>query len=207
MNPYNNNNLKYPLTETEMNLIDNVWEFMNNFRETKITRDKYRRHIFKTIRQKYQVDEFYNLENITEKLYWNLATKIKEIIDLQPNLHVKKDFDLNQVENKILRRNTKIKESNIKKTHIITKKGNLVYKYNYPDDLDLLVGSIIINRSIYETIMGNEEELFNIEIEPYNNIIEFDYSYPNLNTIKSFVNNKEKRINNIISMYYEDRKI
>jgi hypothetical protein len=50
--------------------------------------------------------------------------------------------------------------------------------------------------------MSESEEIFNIEIEPYNNIVEFDYPYPNLNTIKSFVDTKEQRIEKIREMYY-----
>jgi hypothetical protein len=204
-NPYNNIKLKFPLSERELKNIDKVWEFINDFRETKITRNKYKKYIIKKLKNKYDIKDFYNLENVVEKLYWNLAQKIKEEINLKPEIFYKETFDLNQTKNKILMRNNKIKESTIDKTYIITKSNKLLYKYRYPNDLDLLVSSIMINRSIYETIMSDEAEIFNLEIEPYSNIVEFDYMYPNLNTIKSFTKTKSERMNNIKNMYYDDK--
>jgi hypothetical protein len=206
INPYNNNKLKFPLLKKELKILDKVWEFMNDFRDTKITRSKYKKYIVLKIKNKYNINDFYNFEKIVEKIYWNLVTKIKqEMDDLKPEIFVKEKFDLNKTKNKILMRNNKIKESTIEKTYIITKSNKLLYKYKYPDDLDLLVGSIMINRSVYETIMSEEADIFNMEIEPYNNITEFDYPYPNLNTIKSFTKSKKERINNIHNMYYYDR--
>jgi hypothetical protein len=204
-NPYNNSNLKYPLLESEVKLIDNVWEFINKFRETFLTRGKYRRNIKNKIRQQYSIEEFYRYEKIVEKIYWNLANKIKSEINWDPKIYIKRKFNLNNIENRILKRNVKVKESNVNKTYVITENNELIYKYKYPDDLDILVSSIMINRSIYETIMSDEEDIFNIDIEPYNNIVEFDYLFPNLNTIKSFVNNKSERINKISKMYYKDK--
>jgi hypothetical protein len=40
--------------------------------------------------------------------------------------------------------------------------------------------------------------------EPYNSIIEFDYPFPNLNTIKPFVFSIKERLQNINHMYYSD---
>jgi hypothetical protein len=202
-NPYNNNNLKYSFSENEMKIIDNVWEFINYFRETFLTRGKYRRNIKNKIRQKYSIEEFYKYEKIVEKLYWNLVNKIKSEINLDQKIYIKRKFNLKNIENRILKRNVKVKESNVNKTYVITDNNELIYKYKYPDDLDITVSSIMINRSVYETIMSDEENIFNIDIEPYNNIVEFDYLFPNLNTIKSFVNNKNERINKISKMFYD----
>jgi hypothetical protein len=205
INPYNNKNLKFPLLKKELKVLDKVWEFINDFRETKITRSKYKKYITEKIINKYDINDFYNLEKIVEKIYWNLVTKIKKdknLKYLKPEIFFKEKYDLNETKNKILMRNNKIKESTVEKTFVVTKSNKLLYKYKYPNDLDLLVSSIMINRSVYETIMSEEAEIFSIEIEPYNNIIEFDYPYPNLNTIKSFTKSKEERMNNIRNMYY-----
>lgn len=206
-NPYNNKNLKYLLSKNEINEIDNVWEFLSIFRETFLTRGKYRRNIKMKIVEKYTIDEFYKLEKIAEKIYWNLEDKIKNEVEKEINfkskIYVKKKFDLRQMENKIFRRNIKITESNINKSYVITENNEFLYKYKYPDDMDILISSIMVNRSIYETIMSDEESIYNLEIEPYNNIVEFDYLLPNLNTIKSFAYNKNDRIKNISKMYYE----
>lgn len=200
-NPYNNKNLKFRLSDGEIKKLDRVWIFLDNFRVSYLTRDKYMREIKKKINKKYGVDKFYMYEKIVEKIYWNLVEKIKNDINFKPKLYLRKEYDLKTMENKILKRNVKIKESMVKKTYVVTKNNELIYKFNYPDDLDLLVSSIMINRSVYETIMSGEENLFNIMIEPYNNIIEFDFPFPNLNTIKSFSYSKDKRMENIESVY------
>lgn len=203
-NPYNDKILKFPLLKNEIKILDKVWEFMDDFRETKLTRNKYKKYIINKMNKKYSIYDFYKLEKIVEKIYWNLAIKIKNDVQLKPEIFFKKKFDSKEIKNKILMRNNKIKESTVGKTYIITKNNKLFYKYKYPNDLDLFVSSIIINRSIYETIMSEEVEIFNIEIEPYNNIVEFDYMYPNLNTIKSFALSKGDRIKNIKDLYYNN---
>lgn len=204
INPYNNNNLKFSLSDIELKLIDDVWEFINKFRKTMLTRRKYKEFISKKIKKNYTIDQFYNLEKIVEKMYWNLSLKIKKDIDIKSEIFLKRNYNLEKLKDKILKRNVKIKKSTIEKTFITTKNGDLLYKYNYPNDIDLLISSIIINRSIYETIMSEEEYIFNIEIEPYNNIVEFDYAFPNLNTIKFFTTDKNTRLKNISKMYYND---
>ncbi len=81
-----------------------------------------------------------------------------------------------------------------------------MYKYNYPNDFDMLIFSIMINRSTYETILSNPyitlNEINNLIKNPYTSIIEFDYPFPNLNTIKPFVYSMKERIENIKKMYY-----
>jgi hypothetical protein len=207
LNPYNNKNLKYQLSDKEIENLDKVWEFIDDFRETKITRNQYTKYITKKINKKYKIEDFYKYEKITEKIYWNLINKIKSEINIQSEIFNKKNFNTSQikeVQNKILMRNNKMKESTINKAFIITNNNTLLYKYKYPDDLDLLAASIIINRSTYESIMSNASSIYNIEIEPYNNIIEFDYPFPNFNTIKSFTKTKKERINNIYKKYYKN---
>jgi hypothetical protein len=197
-----NNNLKFPLDDNEIKNIDNVWNFMNKFRITELTRYKYRNKITNKIKNDYLLEEFYEFEIIAEKLYWNLAFKIKEEIDLSNQVYVKKEYDIKNIKNKILMRSQKIKRSNLRKSYVITKNKIFLYKYEYPNDFDLLIASIIQNRSLYETIMANPSLIYSIEINPYNNNIEFDYPYPNLNTIKPFSKSKKKRINNIKNLYY-----
>jgi hypothetical protein len=219
VNPYNNIKLNFSLDQKEIKLLDKVWEFINDFRETKLTRNKYTKYIIEKIKKKYKINEFYIYENITEKIYWNLVDKIKndheiksEIFFKNINQNIPKNMIKNMIKDviketkrKILMRNNKIKESTIKKTFITTSK-NILYKYNYPDDLDLIVASVIINRSLYETIMSENKSIFDIDIiiEPYNNIIEFDFPFPNLNTIKPFTKSKKERIINIYNEYYKN---
>ena len=50
--------------------------------------------------------------------------------------------------------------------------------------------------------MGDKADISNLQIEPYNNTIEYDYPYPNLNTIEPFAIDNKRRIQNIKNMYY-----
>jgi len=206
INPYNNN-FKYNLSDDEIKLIDKIWQFIDDFRETKLNRNKYRKYIINKIKNDYTLDQFCTFEEIVEKMYWNLYYKIKDNYNFTSDIFIKRDFNLNNMENKILSKNTKIKESTVRKTYFITQNNHLLYKYEYPNDLDLLMSSIMINRSLYETIMGNSIDIYKIKIEPYNNIIEFDYPFPNLNTIKKSKESREKRCHNINKLYYENNSI
>jgi hypothetical protein len=42
-----------------------------------------------------------------------------------------------------------------------------------------------------------------LDIEPYYNNIEFDYPFPNLNTIKPFAVDRNTRMEKIQKMYYD----
>lgn len=202
-NSYKDDNLKYPLTNDEIKLIDEVWKFINIFRKSAISRSIYRRTIIDKIKKKYNVDEFYKLEKIVEKMYWNLFYKLSREIDLNPKIYIKEEFDLKDMTNKILMRNNNITQSNIKKTYIVTKNNKMIYKYDYPNEIDLLIYSIMINRGVYESIMTNTSSIFEIDILPYSSNIEFDYPYPNFNTIKGFTTNNNERKSKIQKMYYD----
>lgn len=201
MNLYKN---KYALTQREILLIDRAWELLYDLSDTEISRYKYRKKIIEKVRNKYTKQEFYTLEIIIEKMYWNLIDKIKKIFDVDPSLYKKSGkMKINTVINQIYKNNKRAKESNIRKSYIHNpKRQEIIYKYNYPNNLDMISSSIIIHRSTYETIMGNQTDISDLQIEPYNNIIEYDYPYPNLNTIAPFVTDNKRRIKNINDMYY-----
>ena len=44
-NPYHNNQLKYKLDNNEIEILDDAWKFIKDFRITKISRTKYREYI------------------------------------------------------------------------------------------------------------------------------------------------------------------
>jgi hypothetical protein len=199
-NPYNNKDLIYILTEKELSLIDEVWILINIFNNTELTRNKYRKIIINIIKNRYTIEKFYELEIIIEKMYWNLVNKIKLYFFVNNKIKSKETNNIEKIKNKILIKNKNITLSNIRKSYIC-ENNKILYKYDYPNELDMISTSIMINRSIYETIMIN----INIYefIEPYNNM-EFDYPFPNLNTIKPFSFNEETRFENIKKMYYDD---
>jgi hypothetical protein len=201
-NPYLGEKIKYKLDDEEIKKIDHVWKFIKYFRSTKISRSKYRKYMINKIKLNYTTEEFYKYEIIIEKMYWNLFYKIKNDIVFDPKIYIKKNFNLKYIINNILKKNNNIKESNVRKTFIICD-DIILYKYDYPNNIDKLLYSIMINRGFYETIMLDDKLLYKFDLKPYNNNIEFDYAFPNLNTIKEFTKSTEIRLENIKKMYYD----
>jgi len=64
--------LKYPLTKEEESQLKKVWEFINAFKSDMTDTSEYRKHLIEKIRKKYDVDQFYELEKIANKMFWNL---------------------------------------------------------------------------------------------------------------------------------------
>lgn len=64
--------LKYPLTKDEKNKINNVWEFIDAFKGNTLNTTDYRINLIEIIRKKYDTKEFYELETIATKMFWNL---------------------------------------------------------------------------------------------------------------------------------------
>lgn len=201
-NAYTNKTNRFKFKIKELKNLDKAWNLINEFRITKISRAKYRKNIIDKINNKYTLDQFYYIEIIIEKMYWNLRDKLKLIFDEQHKYKKTSKVDsLHEIQDNILIKNKKATLSNIRKSYIENDKS-IFYVYDYPNDFDLIVSSVMINRSAYETIMEDIVDIFNLNIDPYTNIIEFDYPFPNLNTIKPFAYSKIKRLDNILNLYY-----
>src|SRR5690348_10497943 len=69
---YSGNHLKYPLSQSEHDILDAVWSFIDKFRFLTYGLHEYRSKIIDTIRKDYTPEKFYELERIAEKLFWNL---------------------------------------------------------------------------------------------------------------------------------------
>ena len=80
-NIYMNNKLKYPLTQNEYDNLDKVWYLISIFDIPFVFITDYRNYLVKTIRKKYTIDEFYELEMIIEKLFWNLRWVMFPLFD------------------------------------------------------------------------------------------------------------------------------
>ncbi len=64
--------LKHPLTNDEMDELDNAWKFLSYFKTSYEFVSEYRKYIIDTIRDNYTLELFYRYEIIIEKLFWNL---------------------------------------------------------------------------------------------------------------------------------------
>lgn len=206
MNPYNNKFIFHPLSRGELILTDNVWKFMRDFQDGTLTRTLYIKHIIKKISNMYSQIDFLIYEIIAEKLYWNLFDLITHLINIAHTEKIYKNNDKLKSYHKLLKHSL-VGKTSLRKVFIHNSKNNTyLYKYKYPNDLDLLLFSIIANRSTYETIMSNPEitlgDIDQLIKEPYNSLIEFDYPFPNLNTVVPLTSTMKERMKNIKLMYY-----
>lgn len=206
MNPYNNKYIFHPLSKEEIFLIDKVWIFINEFKEVSLTKSLYINKIIQSIKKLYSPVDFLIYETITEKLYWNAFNVIVDKIYVYDTIKENYKINKSQTLHKLLKESL-IGKSSLRKAYIYNKKHHsYMYKYNYPNDLDLLLFSMMINRSTYETILSNPnitlDEINNLIPNQYNSIIEFDYPFPNLNTIKPFSYSMKERLANINNLYY-----
>ena len=71
-NIYTNINLKYPINTEEHKNINKVWELINIYNKPFVSITDKRNYLIKNIKKKYTIEEFYYLESIIEKLFWNL---------------------------------------------------------------------------------------------------------------------------------------
>jgi len=105
--------------------------------------------------------------------------------------------------NEIMQSSSLIPESSINKV-IVVKHNNLYYKSMYPNDMDVIIASIMSNRSSYETILLGHKYLTIDDIHHImGNYVSIDYVFPNFNTIVPFVYDKQKRLEKIVNMYFK----
>jgi len=69
---YKSQYFRYKLDDKELNLIDKTWDFIELFTKRFLFLEDYRDYIIKKIRKKYTPEEFYQLETIANKLFWNM---------------------------------------------------------------------------------------------------------------------------------------
>lgn len=88
---YQDKLLKYPLTDYEYNIIDDVWNFIKIFDKQFIFISDYRKYIINNIRKKYTPEEFFLFESIANKLFWNLRWLLFPLWHI-PNI-TKKEYE------------------------------------------------------------------------------------------------------------------
>lgn len=204
-NPYNNKYIFKILSNHEIYLIDKVWKFINSFKEEVLTKSEYISLIINKIKFNYSAIDFFIYETIVEKMYWNLFYVIVDKVYVGDK--IKENFKITQTQVfRNLLKNSLIGKSSLRKAFVHNKKHHsYMYKYDYPNTLDLILFQIMSNRSTYETILSNPDltlDEINSLVEPYQSEIEFDYPFPNLNTIKPFVYSSKERLSNIKKYYY-----
>jgi hypothetical protein len=201
-NPYNNNYNKFDFTIEELKFIDESWKLIESFNTSYLTKMELREKTIKLVNKNYSIIEFDKLEIIIEKMFWNMIFLLNKILEnnfIEQNIKQKdSSYGINKQIKKVYLKNKILSESYVNK--IIINKDNLIYyKYIYPNNFDIIISSIMTDRIIYETVYNNIDKLdinFIQTIISNINIKEnFDYLFPNINTMIPFCyNNRIERI-------------
>lgn len=203
---YRDNNLRYKLNNNEYILLDKAWELIEVFKNGIITMHPHRNNLINMIRNKYTIDEFSELEKILEKLFWNLRSSINyenERLNITEynldELHLvknklKEDIYYRSFVNKIINIDDKNKKIYYKK---MEGSANILAK----DYFNLLTGTILFDRNIYEQVMKKNLDTKDIKLPEY--YFQMDYGFPNLNLCCPLIGSDKLRKKKIQKMFYD----
>lgn len=180
---YKDNYLKFPLSDEEYNNIDKVWNFIEEITVPYISFSDYRNYIIKTIRKKYDIEQFYFLENIANKLLWNLRWKLFPVLQNnnitidEYNEFVKNNYEnMNDIPNELLQ---------IDKIYYIDN-ADLQKKINQNKLMEINYYRSFINKLL---IVDNDKKIIHIkEMEGSSDI--FSKNYFNLLSFTIFIKRK-----------------
>lgn len=218
-------NLKYKLNNEEIELLDDVWEFIEILSTNFLYLSDTRNNIIKQIRIIYSPDEFFKLESIANKLLWNLRYVMHYIWTGQKDntlpyhltLCKTKLYSDNSERDKKLKK-IKLKyaghyyRSFINKIIIVDKNNKKIYykpmegssnifQKNY---FNLMTSSIMKDRHLYNIVMNNPKIIFKLNIPISQYYYQFDYLFPNLNFCDYDIGSYDDKMDRIKKLYYYD---
>jgi hypothetical protein len=185
--------LKYNLTEEEQNseYIDKCWQFVEDLDNTYIFPSEYRKTVINAIRNKYTIDEFYELEKTIDKMFWNLRWMLYPIWMDNDNINC-----INDIYEYINKANTEQISNALTLCKCI--------KYDNNQDCDEIISSHnIFDSTFYRSFINNmvlidkSKKIIYIKQNEGSSII-FSKNYFNVYTYNILKNRKlyEKIINN-----------
>lgn len=206
---YMSNLLKYPLTEDEYNKLDEVWEFIESFNIGHITISEYRKKIIDRIKRRYNIKNFYDLEMISEKIFWNLKSALEHKFDFEENI---KKYNFDEFD-KIIEnlKNDNYYRSFINKIVNINFEENKIYYRPMEGSCGIfkksLIGEVLsnlfFNKTKYEIFMQNK--LLDDDLLKTNKIYyQLDFGFPNLNLCEPFLYKNKNRFERINYMYFDN---
>lgn len=210
---YQGDHLEYPLTESEYEQLEDVWDFIKKFKFLTYGLHDYRSKLINIIKKKYTNEEFLNLEIITEKLFWNLRDKTYNFFLTRDQNNINdllqlKEGSYGDLLNDMYKDNSY--RSFINKLILIDDVNNKCYYKKIEgsceifnkNKFNLYTSVVLFNRNLYELVMANPEKIINTCTPEY--YYEYDYPFPNLNFGRPFIQTEEYRMKRINRMYYEN---
>lgn len=206
---YTNNNLGYALSDSELDKIDKVWELINVFNKGIITMRDYRVNVINEIHKSYTVEDFFELERIAEKIYWNMRYKLNENGLTDETIVETKMEDFGLIKKRLKEDNyyrsfiNKIVNIDDVNKKIYYKKMEGSAKILAKNNFNLLTHTILFDRNIYERVMNGTIDIKNIVLPEY--YFQMDYGFPNLNIVKPFIGSDNFRKQKIEKMYFDEK--
>jgi len=222
MSIYTHNTLKYPLTNDEYHQIDSVWKFVTIFTKPFLFLSDQRTYIIQKINESYSLEQFYLLECILNKLFWNLRHKLvplwlgeknKQLDDIPNTLTScikiqckSKDDIKHHIRNYKLQNN--YYRSFINKLVIIDRDVVYFKKMEgssgifHQNNFNLTTITVLLDRQLYEAVMLNPNDAMNINLAKFYH--QGDYLFPNLNFCVYQFGSSEERKERIKKMYYSE---
>ncbi len=205
---YTATTLSHPLDPSERIIIDDVWEFIKCFQHNFIFVSDYRDDVITKVQNRYTPQQFLQYESIANKLYWNLRDHLQPPTDtiIEPIAYT--DLDDAIKESKVL--NHTYYRSFINKIVIADETNSLLYTKRMEgssdifanNDFNLCTLTILFDRSTYEQVMLDSLDANTIELPEH--YLEYDYAFPNINTMVYTIGSKKQRLDRIRKMYFVD---
>lgn len=202
MDVYTDPSLKHPLNDDEYKVINEAWN-LNKFLDKNIglviNVESYRKDLIKTISKRYTRDQFYVLEEIINKLFWNLRDRLEPIFFENGNTSSGCQV-LNFNENNLEKLASQYR-SNINKRVIVDRKISKIIHIKDPDNFfNNFTSMIMTDRSTYEDMISNPRRMPYFRVDRY--YFKYDYGFPNINYCKYWFGTLEQRLDRIKKMYY-----
>jgi len=164
------------------------------------------------INNKYDLDDFYDLELIIEKLLWNLKNKLNYLYQDEQNC-INQIFSLDEKGlesclNKFYDDNSY--RSFINKLILMSDTNNKIYHRNMEgsndifnkNDLNLRTWYSLKDKTTYESVITDPKKVKTINVPSL--YYTLDYGFPNLNFGKPFIQSGGFRRNKIKKMFYDN---
>jgi hypothetical protein len=206
--------LKYPLAKDEYKAIKHVWDFLNIFDmdSDSINSDEdmfestvynYRENLIEHIYEKYSPDEFFILEEIVNKLFWNLRHKVfniifpgKEFDHKYFSCSITKFDSLDDIKKKL----TFIGRSTINKDIMVDRTNKILIQKEPHNYFNLVTSYVLRYKQLYESII--RQPVLIKKVEPIKTSFDYDYGFPNINYGVYNFGDIEEKINRIVKLYY-----
>ncbi len=181
------------LTKNEENNLDNFWDFIyifTNASNNSASVGDFRYYIINTIKEKYNIEEFYLFEQILNKLLYKLLF----------SLHIETK-DIHK-----LTSNQIVLDQSHSYTHnllLFNSKTNSIFINNNTRSTILLrkILSVFRNKEDYNKLINNSNYLKKLKPLP-EYYYSYDYPFPNVNLFFYNQNSKEIWLKNIKCLYY-----